>query len=89
MPTIRPRLARKLSLQSSSRSRFDSGRDGRQHHPDRKQSRLRLRLDSARFLTEALSLYRSSGFREISAYPGCEISAELHDRWFFLEKEPV
>lgn len=45
----------------------------------------RLRLDSARFMTEAHQLYRSIGFQEINAYEGSEIPAEFQEHWIFME----
>lgn len=36
----------------------------------------RIRLDTARFLKEAHSLYRSAGFKEIEYYEGCQIPRE-------------
>ena len=47
----------------------------------------RVRLDSARFMTEAHQLYRRSGFREIEAYEGSEIPKEFQKHWIFLEIE--
>jgi GNAT superfamily N-acetyltransferase len=48
---------------------------------------IRIRLDSARFMEEAHSLYRSAGFREIQPYAGSEIPAEFHEHWVFMEKD--
>jgi GNAT superfamily N-acetyltransferase len=45
----------------------------------------RVRLDSARFMTEAHQLYRTNGFREIEAYEGSEIPAEFQKHWIFME----
>ena len=47
----------------------------------------RVRLDSARFMTEAHQLYRASGFREIEAYEGSEIPKEFQKNWIFMERE--
>jgi GNAT superfamily N-acetyltransferase len=47
----------------------------------------KIRLDSARFMKEAHSLYRSIGFREIAAYPESEIPAEFQSNWIFMELE--
>jgi GNAT superfamily N-acetyltransferase len=47
----------------------------------------RIRLDSARFMTEAHQLYRSAGFREIEAYEGSEIPKEFQENWIFMERE--
>jgi GNAT superfamily N-acetyltransferase len=46
-----------------------------------------VRLDSARFMTEAHKLYRRSGFREIEAYEGSEIPQEFQKNWLFMERE--
>lgn len=45
----------------------------------------RVRLDSARFMTEAHQLYRTKGFREIQAYEGSEIPKEFQKNWIFME----
>jgi len=47
----------------------------------------RVRLDSARFMTEAHKLYPSTGFHEIEAYEGSEIPKEFQDHWIFMEME--
>jgi len=47
----------------------------------------RIRLDSARFMTAAHKLYRTSGFREIEAYEGSEIPKEFQKNWIFMERE--
>src|SRR6266498_1632935 len=47
----------------------------------------RVRLDSARFMTEAHKLYRSAGFHEIEAYEGSEIPKEFQNHWIFMEME--
>jgi GNAT superfamily N-acetyltransferase len=47
----------------------------------------RIRLDSARFMTEAHKLYRSAGFHEIEAYEGSEIPKEFQNHWIFMERE--
>lgn len=46
----------------------------------------RMRLDSARFMKEAHSLYRSAGFEEIEPYPESEIPEEYQAHWIFMEK---
>ena len=46
---------------------------------------LTLRLDSARFMTDAQALYRSVGFREISPYPQSEIPEQFRVYWVFME----
>jgi GNAT superfamily N-acetyltransferase len=47
----------------------------------------RIRLDSAGFMVEAHSLYRSAGFREIDPYPESEIPPDFQRHWVFMEKE--
>jgi GNAT superfamily N-acetyltransferase len=47
----------------------------------------RIWLDSARFMKEAHSLYRSAGFQEIDPYPESEIPAEFKANWIFMEKQ--
>jgi GNAT superfamily N-acetyltransferase len=47
----------------------------------------RVRLDSARFMTEAHQLYRSTGFRETEAYVGSEIPEAFQQHWIFMELE--
>jgi putative acetyltransferase len=44
-----------------------------------------LRLDSARFMTDAHELYRSAGFREIAPYPQSEIPEQFRAHWVFME----
>lgn len=44
-----------------------------------------LRLDSARFMTDAHRLYVSSGFREIEPYEGSEVPVDLQKHWIFME----
>lgn len=46
----------------------------------------KIRLDSARFMKAAHSLYRSAGFQEIDPYPESEIPAEFQEHWVFMEK---
>jgi GNAT superfamily N-acetyltransferase len=45
-----------------------------------------LRLDSARFMTEAHALYRSLGFVEIPPYAESEIPEAFRDHWIFMER---
>jgi GNAT superfamily N-acetyltransferase len=45
-----------------------------------------LRLDSARFMQEAHTLYRSMGFEEIAEYPQSEIPPEFRQHWVFMER---
>jgi len=47
----------------------------------------RIRLDSARFMEAAHSLYSSSGFYEIDPYPESEIPDEFQRHWIFMEKK--
>jgi GNAT superfamily N-acetyltransferase len=46
----------------------------------------RIRLDSARYMKEAHSLYRSVGFKEIDEFPESEIPEEFRAHWIFMEK---
>lgn len=46
-----------------------------------------LRLESAWFMEEAHSLYRSFGFKEIPPYQGTEVPEEIHHLWLFMEKD--
>jgi GNAT superfamily N-acetyltransferase len=46
-----------------------------------------LRLDSARFMHAAHSLYRSVGFTEIDPYPESEIPAAFQANWIFMERD--
>lgn len=46
---------------------------------------VRLRLDSPRFMTDAHSVYRSKGFKEIKAYPESEIPEQVRHHWIFME----
>ena len=48
---------------------------------------LKVRLDSARFMEAAHSLYRSNGFYEIDPYPESEIPEEFQSHWVFMERE--
>lgn len=45
-----------------------------------------VRLDSARFMHAAHSLYRSEGFKQIDPYPESEIPPEFQEHWIFMEK---
>jgi GNAT superfamily N-acetyltransferase len=49
----------------------------------------KVRLDSARFMQAAHSLYRSFGFQEIEPYNESEIPSEFRDHWIFMEKTLV
>jgi GNAT superfamily N-acetyltransferase len=44
-----------------------------------------LRLDSARFMSEAHSVYRAAGFREIEPYLESEVPRAFHAHWVFME----
>ena len=44
-----------------------------------------LRLDVARCHKEAISLYRSAGFKEVAPYPESEIPDEFKKYWVFME----
>lgn len=46
-----------------------------------------IRLDSARFMKSAHSLYSSAGFRVIEPYPESEIPLEFQKHWVFMEKK--
>lgn len=46
----------------------------------------KLKLDSARFMAEAHSLYQSMGFVEIDPYEGSEIPKPYQKHWKFMEK---
>lgn len=46
-----------------------------------------LRLDSARFMSDAHALYRSAGFKDIPPYEGSEIPEEYRRHWVFMELE--
>jgi len=54
-------------------------------HEMRAAGYARLRLDSARFMSDAHSLYRAAGFREIEPYPESEVPAAFHAHWVFME----
>jgi GNAT superfamily N-acetyltransferase len=47
----------------------------------------RMRLDSARYMVEAHTLYRSCGFHEIAPYPESEIPVEYQAYWVYMEKD--
>ena len=46
-----------------------------------------VRLDSARFMEAAHSLYRSAGFHEIEPYTESEVPPEFWQYWAFMEKQ--
>ena len=46
-----------------------------------------LRLDSARFMSDAHALYRSFAFKDIEPCEGSEIPAEYREHWVFMELE--
>ena len=43
-------------------------------------------LDTAKFMTAALHIYRSAGFKEREEYPESEIPATFLPYWLFMEK---
>ncbi len=45
----------------------------------------RVRLDSARYMKEAQTLYRSVGFKDIEPFAESEIPREFHTHWVFME----
>ena len=47
----------------------------------------KLFLDTAIFMSSAISLYKNYGFKEIDSYPECIVSKELWDKWIFMMKE--
>ena len=47
----------------------------------------KLFLDTALFMSSAVSLYKKFGFKEIDSYPECIVSKELWDKWIFMMKE--
>ena len=44
-----------------------------------------VRLDTAPFMKQAQTLYRSVGFKDVGPYARTEIPKELHARWLFME----
>jgi GNAT superfamily N-acetyltransferase len=49
----------------------------------------KIRLDSARFMDVAHSLYRSFGFKDVEPYSESEIPEEIQEHWVFMEKNVV
>jgi len=47
----------------------------------------KIRLDSAGYMKEAHSLYRSVGFNDIEPYEGSEIPEEFKQHWVFMEMQ--
>ena len=47
----------------------------------------KLFLDTAIFMSSAVSLYKKYGFKEIDSYPECIVAKELWDKWIFMMKE--
>ena len=47
----------------------------------------KLRLDSARFMTDAHQIYRRAGFQEVAVYPGSEIPDDFQKHRIFMEME--
>jgi len=48
-----------------------------------------LRLDSARFMTDAHALYHAAGFHDIGPYPQSEIPQPFQVHWVFMERPLV
>ncbi|MGD2158216.1 MAG: GNAT family N-acetyltransferase [Anaerolineales bacterium] len=48
-----------------------------------------IRLDSARFMDVAHSLYRSFGFKDVKPYSESEIPEEIQEHWVFMERDVV
>ncbi len=44
-------------------------------------------LDSAQFMREAHSLYRSAGFKDIALYPETEMSEDFQEHMVYMELE--
>ena len=49
----------------------------------------KIRLDSAGYMKEAHSLYRSVGFKDIEPYGGSEVPEEFKQHWVFMETQLV
>ena len=47
----------------------------------------KLFLDTALFMSSAVSLYKKFGFKETDSYPGCIVPKELWGKWIFMMKE--
>ena len=47
----------------------------------------KLFLDTAIFMSSAVSLYKKFGFKEIDSYPECIVAKDLWDKWIFMMKE--
>ena len=47
----------------------------------------KLFLDTAIFMSSAVSLYKKFGFKEIDSYPECIVAKKLWDNWIFMMKE--
>jgi nucleoside-specific outer membrane channel protein Tsx len=47
-----------------------------------------MRLDSARFMSNAHRIYRSYGFNDIPPYEGSEMPKEYWQYWVFMELNP-
>tara|TARA_B100001029_G_C14742409_1_gene276209 strand:- start:118 stop:555 length:438 start_codon:yes stop_codon:yes gene_type:complete len=46
----------------------------------------KLNLDTAEFMSSAVTLYKKMGFKETKSYPECIVPKELWDRWIFMMK---
>jgi GNAT superfamily N-acetyltransferase len=51
----------------------------------RKNGYSMVRLDSARYMKEAQTLYHSVGFKDIEPFAESEIPEEFHAHWVFME----
>ncbi len=46
-----------------------------------------MRLDSARFMSDAHQVYRAHGFQEIPPYDGSEIPPHYRANWIFMRRD--
>ena len=53
----------------------------------KKNSYSKLYLDTAQFMSSAVSLYEKYGFKKTESYPECIVAKELWDNWIFMKKE--
>ena len=47
----------------------------------------KLYLDTAQFMSSAVTLYKKYGFEKTESYPECIVAKELWDNWIFMKKE--
>ena len=47
----------------------------------------KLYLDTAQYMSSAVTLYKKFGFEEIEPYPECIVPKELWEKFFFMKKE--